>query len=153
MLELYKPRIEDLWFRQALLSDPETMAYNRAWGGTIAFPETAWAKWHAHWLGAPAGERFYRYLRDGDAFVGEIAWHRDAAQGLCLADVIVAAQYRGRGYGRAGLRLLCAAAREAGVAWLYDDIAIDNPAIGLFLSEGFIEEYRTDEIIMLKKAL
>lgn len=36
---------------------------------------------------------------------------------------------------------------------LYDDIAIDNPAISIFLKEGFIEEYRTDEIILLKKIL
>ena len=36
---------------------------------------------------------------------------------------------------------------------LHDDIAIDNPAIRLFLKAGFYEEYRTDEIIMLKKDL
>ena len=38
-----------------------------------------------------------------------------------------------------------------GVEVLYDNIAIDNPAIKLFLKTGFYEEYRTDEIIMLKK--
>lgn len=36
---------------------------------------------------------------------------------------------------------------------LWDDIAIDNPAIRLFLKNGFSEEYRTEEIIMLKKEL
>ena len=36
---------------------------------------------------------------------------------------------------------------------LRDDIAIDNPAVGLFLKAGFTEEYRTNEIIMLKKEL
>ncbi len=40
-----------------------------------------------------------------------------------------------------------------GVSVLYDDIAIDNPSITLFLRHGFVEEYRTDEIIMLKKEL
>ena len=40
------------------------------------------------------------------------------------------------------------------IAYHYDDdIAIDNPAITLFLRHGFVEEYRTDEIIMLKKEL
>ena len=33
------------------------------------------------------------------------------------------------------------------------NIAIDNSAIKLFLKVGFYEEYRTDEIIMLKKEL
>ena len=49
--------------------------------------------------------------------------------------------------------MLCEAAAENGIAVLHDDIAIDNPAVRLFLENGFTEEYRTDEIIMLKKDL
>ena len=30
-LELYIPRLEDLWFYQQMTSDPETMAYNANW--------------------------------------------------------------------------------------------------------------------------
>ena len=37
-LTLYTPTLEDLWFRQRMLEDPETMAYNHAWGGTIPWP-------------------------------------------------------------------------------------------------------------------
>ena len=43
--------------------------------------------------------------------------------------------------------------RRNGVNIMYDDIAIDNPAVTMFLKNGFIEEYRTSEIIMLKKEL
>ena len=32
---LHQPTLEELSFRQSLLSDPDTMAYNRAWGGAI----------------------------------------------------------------------------------------------------------------------
>ena len=70
-----------------------------------------------------------------------------------FADVIVYAPYRGEGYGSIGLELLCSAAKKNGVKVLYDDIAIDNPAITMFLKHGFIEKYRTSEIIMLKKDL
>ena len=49
--------------------------------------------------------------------------------------------------------LLCSAAKDHGVAVLYDDIAIDNPAIRLFLSHGFTEEGRTEEKIYLRKML
>ena len=69
------------------------------------------------------------------------------------ADVIVIAGRRSRGIGRIGLRLLCKAARERGVRVLYDNIALGNPAIALFLSEGFFEEYRTDDCIYLRKDL
>ena len=34
-----------------------------------------------------------------------------------------------------------------------ENIAVDNPAVELFLRHGFIEEYRTDDIIMLRKEL
>lgn len=153
MVESYVPALAELSFRQSLLADPATMAYNHAWGGTIEFPASRWPEWYDQWVARPQGRRFYRYLRVGGTFVGEIAWHWDEARRLHLADVIVLARFRGNGYGRAGLQLLCQAAREAGIERLYDDIAADNPAIGLFLSEGFVEEFRTDEIIMLKKTL
>lgn len=32
MLKLYIPKLEDLWFREQLMSDKETMSYNEAWG-------------------------------------------------------------------------------------------------------------------------
>ena len=51
------------------------------------------------------------------------------------------------------LDLLCTAAKENGITVLYDDIAIDNPAVKLFLKHGFKEESRTDEKIILKKEL
>ena len=82
-----------------------------------------------------------------------LAYHYDDERSIFVADVIVYAPCRGVGYGSRGLDLLCDAAKKNGVALLYDDIAIENPAITLFLKHGFVEEYRTDEIIMLKKEL
>ena len=148
------PQLEDLWFREALLTDPDTMSYNNAWGGTIPFPHEKWGEWYKNWVKKP-DKCFYRYIAAGKSrsFVGEAAWHYDADRGIYLTDVIILARCRGRGYGRAGLELLCAAAREAGIRELYDDIAIDNPGVSLFLRCGFREEYRTDEIVMLKKFL
>lgn len=42
MITLYKPAIEDMFFRKELLADEETMAYNNAHGDTISFPEEKW---------------------------------------------------------------------------------------------------------------
>lgn len=86
-------------------------------------------------------------------FIGEIAYHHDETEDMWLADVIIVASYRGHGYGSEALRLLCEAAKKNGILILRDNIAIDNPAIRLFLRAGFEEEYRTEEIIMLKKVL
>ncbi len=48
---------------------------------------------------------------------------------------------------------LCDHAKAASIDALYDNIAIDNGAIKMFMDNGFVEEYRTEEIIMLKKIL
>lgn len=154
MLTTYLPELEDLWFKQAILADPETMSYNLAWGGTMPFPEEDWPAWYAHWILNHDNKRYYRYLQnESKDFIGEIAYHYDSKEGIYLANVIVHAPYRGRGYGRAGLALLSEKARDHGLPALYDNLALDNPALGLFLQQGFVEVYRTEEYIMLKKDL
>ena len=71
MLHLHKPTREELRFRQELLSDPSTMSYNHAYGGTIVFPPARWEGWAAHWLDAADGSGFYRYLAgEGHKYVG-----------------------------------------------------------------------------------
>ena len=154
MLTLYEPRLEDLWFRQMMLEDEETMSYNHAWGGTIPWPKERWQAWYDEWIIHHQSRRFYRYLQDETgAFIGEIAYHYDDEISVYIADIIVYAKYRGKGYGSQGLDLLLTAARKNGIRVLYDNIAIDNPARKLFLKHGFSEEYRTEEIIMLKREL
>ena len=153
-MKLHTPTLDELWFKEELLADHQTMSYNHAYGGTIPFPREKWAAWYDRWIVHHENKRFYRYLTPDDGtFVGEIAYHLDEERGITVADVIVHAKYRGRGYGRSGLNLLCQAAKQNGVAVLYDDIAVDNPAVTLFLQCGFAEEYHTDEIIMLRKQL
>ncbi len=154
MLTLYTPRCEDLWFRQKMLADEETMAYNHAWGGAIPFPEERWKDWHDHWIVHHQNQRYYRYLKDEkNHYVGEIAYHYDSELEGYVANVIIFSAFRGKGCGSQALDMLCSAAKENGISVLYDDIAIDNPAIGLFLRHGFAEEYRTEEKIYLRKEL
>ncbi len=154
MLTLYKPQFEDLWFRRMMLEDEETMSYNHAWGGTIHWPKAAWGDWYDRWVENPKDGRLYRYVKNGiGEFVGEIAYHYDADIPGFTANVIIFSKYRGRGYGGQALELLCAEARSKGLTVLYDDIAVDNPAAALFLRHGFKEEARTDEKIILKRAL
>ncbi len=153
MIELVIPALEDMWFKEKLMADEETMSYNHAWGGTIPFPEEDWKDWYDYWIVDHEDRRFYRYLKDENGFVGEVAYHHDSEYDGYVADVIVFAKFRGKGYGDEGLRLLCAAAKENGITALYDDIAIDNTAIKLFLKQGFYESCRTEDKIVLKKDL
>ena len=152
-LTVYRLEYEDLWFRKAMLEDEKTMSYNHAWGGTIEFPEDDWQSWYDHWIIKNEDKRYYRYLKDDENFVGEIAYHFDEELKGYIVDIIIHDKYRGKGYGELGLKILCEIAKKNGIRVLYDDIAIDNKAISLFKRNGFKEEYRTEEKIILKKEL
>lgn len=153
MITLYKPKIEELWFREKLINDEATMGYNHAWGGTIPFPKEKWEAWYDRWLLNHKNKRFYRYVTKNGEFLGEAVYHLDEAKKVYIANVIICASHRSKGYGKQALLLLCDNAKNNGIQEIFDDIAIDNPAIGLFMSCGFEEIYRTGEYIMLKKKL
>lgn len=155
MLRLYKPKLDELWFRQEILADPDTMSYNKKWGGTISFPQEKWSSWYNYWVEKSGNKRFYRYLLNTtlNQFVGEVAYHYDESQDIFLCDIIVYAKYRGNGYGTEGLKLLCEAAKENEITILYDNIAADNPSVSLFLKNGFSIDYQTDDIVMVKRVL
>lgn len=154
MLRLHTPSPEELWFKQELLTDPETMRYNEAWGGTIPFPQERWQGWYMKWIGNGDPDRFYRYLKHEElGFVGETAFHRDPERGIFLADVIVHARFRRRGFGREGLLLLTDEARRHGIRTLYDEIAADNPSVGLFLGLGFTLRERSADTVLVAKDL
>lgn len=154
MIQLVVPLLEDMWFREEFMNDEKTMEYNKKWGGTISFPKEKWEAWYDYWVRNPENKRFYRYiLNENNMFVGEIAYHFDEREQIYLADVIIMAKYRRQGYGFKGLDLLCKCAKQNGIDCMYDNIAIDNPAISLFLKNGFHEEFRMEDYIMLKKAL
>ena len=155
MLEVVKPELEDLWFRESMMSDRETMSYNDAWGGTIPFPKEDWDEWYTFWVRNSGQERYYRYLKDdaNKVFVGEISYHFDKLRNIYLCDVIIKAEFRRRGFGTQGIQLLCEAAKANGVKALYDDIAADNPSTHLFLKNGFSIEFQNDEIVMVKTVL
>ena len=146
------PKLEELWFRKQMLSDPETMSYNAKWGGTIPFPEEKWETWFKIWFDSP--DHYYRYLLDEKTgnFVGEISYHKDDDD-RCMCDVIIKAEYRGYGYGGKGLVMLCDAAKAAGIDILYDEIAADNPSVEMFLSHGFEEGGKTPDSIIVRKTL
>lgn len=153
-LHTYIPTLNDLWFRQLMLSDKETMSFNDAWGGTIDWPEEDWKDWYDWWILNHEDKRYYRYITtENNVFIGEIAYHYSKDYKGYMANVIIYAKYRKQGYGLKALEILCEEAKKNGVPFLYDDIAIDNPGISIFLKLGFKEVDRNSEIILLKKDL
>lgn len=152
-MELYKPKLEELYFREMMLNDIQTMSYNKAYGGTIEFPKEKWQKWYDRWIINHENKRFYRYIKINGTFIGNVAYRFDEERSIYIIEIIIYAPYRGKGYGHKALLLLCDIAKANGISELYDDIVVDNPAISLFINCGFEKIKKTDEYIFVKKKL
>lgn len=117
-LRLYLPQYHELFFREQLLSDPATMAFNRFKEpaddyhpdtGCIDFPRGHWALWYGFWMEREP-ENFYAVIADGTTPVGEVSWYFDGE--THRVGIIIKANHRGKGYCTPALQLLAARAFE-----------------------------------------
>lgn len=118
-LRLYQPQYHELLFREQLLSDPETMAFNRFKEpaedyhpdtGCIDFPRPYWAMWYTFWL-EKEPDNFYAVLADGSTPLGEVSWFFDGKD--YRVGIILHARHRKKGYCAPALELLAQRAFEA----------------------------------------
>lgn len=159
MLELYVPKVEDMWFVQQMQHDPETMAYNAGWDvsydgyhpdtGCIDFPESKWAETHANLVGHEP-ERFYAFVRlsPNGPFVGEVNFHYTPEEDWWDLGVLIHAPFRGNGYGHLALELLLKKAFvDCGITRLHNDFETTRDAgIAIHLAAGF-KPYGTSKML------
>lgn len=151
-LELYIPKLDDLWFYQQMMSDPDTMSYNANWDvdydgyhrdtGCIDFLKSQWADWYSHWIGNEP-ERFYAYIKrslDG-AWIGDVNFHYTAEKDWWDMGIVIYAPYRGMGYASPALKLLLEHAFvKCGISRIHNDFEISRNEISAWnchLNAGF----------------
>ena len=169
-LKIYIPRLEDYWYEQKLQSDPNTMSYNAGWDvsydgyhydtGCIDFPKS---KWEDTFNKRNNENKFFAYLKDTNIneYVGYINYHYNENENKYYCGILIESKYRGKGYSKQGLKLLCDYAKEHGVTELYDDFEIDRNGIKIFEDLGFqiVNKYNAKrfdkdiEIVVVKKVL
>ncbi len=153
-LDLYIPQMEDLWFTQKMLSDPETMFYNVNWDvssegyhrdtGCVDFPKSQWKEWYAHWIGQEP-KRFYAYVRrkaDG-TWIGEVDFHYNSQENWWEMGVVIYAPYRGMGYAVPALKLMLQHAfRDCKIGRIHNDFELSRNEVSAWkthFSAGFQE--------------
>ncbi len=153
----HRPTFSELSYRQHLLSDAATMAYNIGYqlngkndhpdDGTICFCEEKWPVWYKRWCKSE-NERFYAYVLCRNEPVGEAYYHKSGE--TAEVGLVIEASRRRRGLGRKALRLLIKQAfSDAEIELLEDFIPLSrSSSLQLFLSEGFVIKER----IMMDKA-
>ena len=151
-VELYIPKLEDLWFYQKMMSDPETMSYNDPWGGCIDYPDEVLPDWYARWIGQEP-QRFYAYIKrtsDG-AWIGDVNFHYTPERGWWDMGIVIYEPYRGKGYAVPALRLLLDQAfRVCGISRLHNDFETTRDAAwAIHRKVGFKEMGVEDGILQL----
>ena len=151
-VELYIPKLEDLWFYQKMMSDPETMSYNDPWGGCIDYPDEVLPDWYARWVGQEP-ERFYAYIRrssDG-TWIGDVNFHYTPEKDWWDMGIVIYAPYRGKDYAVPALRLLLDQAfRVCGISRLHNDFETTRDAAwAIHRKVGFKEMGVEDGILQL----
>ena len=116
-LKLTVPSIEQLSYRKKILADPATMDYNRGFEvdvegydketGCINFEKSKWEDWYENWINNDK-ERFYAYLleKDSECPFGEVSLRFDERREIHIINIVIEGKYRGKGYGKEGLKLL-----------------------------------------------
>lgn len=153
MLILKQPELNELSYRQKLLKDKKTMAFNAANGGTVDFVKQLWKPWYELWM--YNHQYYYAYIYDTEIekYIGEVSYHFEEEYHEYVLNIIIDYQYRHQGKGKEAILLLCQKAKENGLRFLCDDIDVHNPAVPLFKALGFKEVWQKEHILMLKKRL
>jgi len=151
-VELYIPKLEDLWFYQKMMSDPETMSYNDPWGGCIDYPDEVLPDWYANWVGQEP-DRFYAYIKrssDG-AWIGDVNFHYTPEKDWHDMGIVIYAPYRGKGYAVPALKLLLDHAfRDCGISCIHNDFEnTRSAALHIHRKVGFQEIGMEDGILQL----
>lgn len=152
-LKLHVPGIREMEYRQKLLAQPETMAYNRGQmidapgydvaTGCIDFPVGDWRYWRDVWLWREPS-RYSAYLQEEATgeFVGEVCYFYDMEADAHGTGVLIESRHRGRGCGTEGLCLLAEHAfLSPDVDCLFAELpVVREDAIRMYLTAGFREE-------------
>ena len=151
-LELYIPKLEDLWFYQKMTSDPETMSYNAGWDveydgyhrdtGCVDYPDEVLPSWYEDMIGHEP-DRFYAYIKrssDG-AWIGDVNFHYTPDKDWWDMGIVIYAPYRGKGYAVPALKLLLDHAfRDCGISRLHNDFeSTRDVAWAIHRKVGFME--------------
>lgn len=147
-IELYVPNIEDLWFRQECMSDPNTMSYNAGYDvsyegyhydtGCIDFPRDKHKDWYNMKMLNP--NFYYAYILDSDTntFVGYVNFNNK--NGVASMGIVINSAYKGQGYMRPAMHKLLEVAKVRGVKVLTDTVPNTREnALRVFYDLGFVK--------------
>ena len=159
-ISLHIPAFEELWYRQKLLSDADTMSYNKGYDlnfdgycketGCIAFPKEDWKNWYNYFIGRKH-DSYYAYIVVDGEYVGEVNVHKNKKMKWYDMGIVIEAKHRGKGYAVRALNLLLEQAfGKLGAKAVHNDFEENRTAaVKTHLAAGFKEYKKQNGIIEL----
>lgn len=160
-IHFHVPELGELWYMQKLLSDPDTMSYNKGldmdfeWydreTGCIDFPEECWEGWHRYWTKNAPG-RFYAYIVRGNEFIGDVDLRKfpeDGYEDRYNMGIVIESIHRGNGYAAQAVgMLLDVAFCEIGAASVHNEFeCYRQAAVRVHTVNGFSVDYDDGHIM------
>lgn len=105
----YIPKIEELTYREKIMSQSDTMSYNKGYDisfdgyhkntGCIDFPKSKWKNWYSYMVNNKP-QCFYAYItrKEDNTFIGEVNLHWNPEKNWYDMGIVMEAKYRGKGY-------------------------------------------------------
>lgn len=147
-VSLYIPKLEDLWYREKCMSDPDTMSYNAGYDvhydgyhyetGCIDFPVENHELWYKEKMNNP--NFFYAYIKDEETkdWVGYVNFNKNPETNKATMGIVIESIHQGKGYMRPAMRELIKKAEGKGVFALTDTVPETREnALKVFYDLGF----------------
>lgn len=149
-LYLHIPTIEELTYRQKIMSQPDTMDYNKGYDinfdgynkdtGCIDFPKNQWINWYSRMVNNKP-KCFYAYItrKEDTAFVGEVNIHWNFEKNWYEMGIVLESKYRRMGYSVEALaKLLQVAFEEYNAPAVHNEFEVTRKvAIATHKAAGF----------------
>lgn len=145
-IKLIEPKLDEYWYEEKLLNDPNTMNYNAGYDvtyhgyhydtGCIDFGKDKWIKVYEQ---RKEQNNFFAYIKDLtiNEYVGYVNYQYNNQENRYECGIVIEANKRGNHYGKEALQLLCKKAKENKVESLYDSFEKERNSLTLFESVGF----------------
>ena len=146
-ISLYIPKLEDYWYQEKIESDPKTMSYNAGYDvsyfgyhydtGCIDFPKSKWKEVYNKRI---KENKYFAYIKDNNLneFIGYVNYQYNKNTRRYDCGILIESKYRGKGYSKQSLKLLCDVAKSNGVKELYDSFEFDREnTLNIFKQVGF----------------
>lgn len=153
-IELIEPKLEEYYYEKKINEDKDTMSYNAGYNisldryhydtGCVDFPKKIWKEMYDK---RKRENRYFAYIKDNDLnkYVGYVNYQYNKSDNRYECGIVIESKYRGKGYSKQALTLLCDVAKSDGIKELYDNFEIDRQhTLNIFESVGFeIVEHQT----------